>query len=157
VSIYVNHPTPAQEADIIANRTPNCSKEVHYWIAGFAAELRKFQMEKPPSISEMITLALAMERNKMSRITPEDKPFILPFIAKTYKDRKSLLKDSQFETLMDSADIAARELKESEEQKVKEVRRKELEELSVSEATMKHKLFIDSGNSHSPQCEVLAN
>ena len=82
---------PEQEAAIVASRTPHCAKAIHYFIAGFAKTLRAFKMEKPPSISEMITLALALDNLNLKEIRDDHKAVMLPFIAKTEKDRASLL------------------------------------------------------------------
>ena len=111
IRVYINHPTPEKEAEIIANRTPNCSKDIHHFIAGFAKTLRGFPMQKPPSISEMITLALALDLLKVKEIKDEHKSIILPFIAKTAKDRATLLIPGRFEQFMDNARIVAQELK----------------------------------------------
>ena len=103
--IYINHPTPEQEAAIVASRTPHCAKAIHYFIAGFAKTLRAFKMEKPPSISEMITLALALDKLNLKEISDDHKAVMLPFIAKTEKDRASLLVPGRFESFMDNARI----------------------------------------------------
>ena len=108
--IYINHPTPEQEAAIVASRTPHCAKAIHYFIAGFAKTLRAFKMEKPPSISEMITLALALDKLNLKEIRDDHKAVMLPFIAKTEKDRASLLVSGRFESFMDNARIFANEM-----------------------------------------------
>jgi MoxR-like ATPase len=108
--IYINHPTPEQEAAIVASRTPHCAKAIHYFIAGFAKTLRAFKMEKPPSISEMITLALALDKLNLKEIRDDHKAVMLPFIAKTEKDRASLLVPGRFESFMDNARIFANEM-----------------------------------------------
>ena len=109
--IYIDHPTPEQEAAIVASRTPTCSKEIHYFIAGFAQALREGRMRKPPSISEMITLARVLARLKVEEIRDEHKSIILPFIAKTHKDREGLLISGKFEELMNSARTRAAGMK----------------------------------------------
>jgi len=108
--IYINHPTPEQEAAIVASRTPHCAKAIHYFIAGFAKTLRAFKMEKPPSISEMITLALALDKLNLKEISDDHKAVMLPFIAKTEKDRASLLVPGRFESFMDNARILANDM-----------------------------------------------
>lgn len=42
-------------------RTPNQSPEFHQGMAGLAKALRGWSLEKPPSISEMLDLAQALE------------------------------------------------------------------------------------------------
>jgi MoxR-like ATPase len=114
--IYINHPTPEQEAAIVASRTPHCAKAIHYFIAGFAKTLRAFKMEKPPSISEMITLALALDKLNLREIRDDHKAVMLPFIAKTEKDRASLLVPGRFESFMDNARIIADEMERNDAQ-----------------------------------------
>jgi MoxR-like ATPase len=115
--LYIDHPTPELEATIVASRTPKCAKEIHYFIAGFAQTLRAFTMEKPPSISEMITLAQALDKLNLKEIRDEHKAVMLPFIAKTEKDRKTLLIGGRFEQFMDNARILAEEMKARDMQK----------------------------------------
>jgi hypothetical protein len=67
-------------------------------------------MEKPPSISEMITLALALDKLNLKEIRDDHKAVMLPFIAKTEKDRASLLVSGRFESFMDNARIIADEM-----------------------------------------------
>ncbi len=67
-------------------------------------------MEKPPSISEMITLALALDKLNLKEIRDDHKAVMLPFIAKTEKDRASLLVPGRFESFMDNARIIADEM-----------------------------------------------
>jgi hypothetical protein len=67
-------------------------------------------MEKPPSISEMITLALALDKLNLKEIRDDHKAVMLPFIAKTEKDRASLLVPGRFESFMDNARIFANEM-----------------------------------------------
>lgn len=101
--IYIDHPDAQREADIIESRTPECSEDVHYFIAGLAKQLRNFKMTKSPSISEMITLARAMALHKMTKITSEDKAFLMPFFAKNDKDRAFMNTDGRFEQIVNSA------------------------------------------------------
>jgi hypothetical protein len=67
-------------------------------------------MEKPPSISEMITLALALDKLNLKEISDDHKAVMLPFIAKTEKDRASLLVPGRFESFMDNARILANDM-----------------------------------------------
>ena len=108
--IYIDHPTPEREAAIVASRTPQCPKAIHYFIAGFARSLRSFKMQKPPSISEMIALARVLDKMKLQELRDEHKAVMLPFIAKTEKDRASLLVPGRFESFMDNARIIADEM-----------------------------------------------
>jgi len=89
--LRVEHPTPQREAKILRMRTPNQSAEFHQGMAGLAKALRGWSLEKPPSISEMLDLAQALEVLGEQRITPEMRDILLPLLAKTEADRKKLL------------------------------------------------------------------
>jgi MoxR-like ATPase len=51
-SLYlrVEHPSAEREAEIVALRTPNSSREFHAGMAGLAKALRGWSLEKPPSV-----------------------------------------------------------------------------------------------------------
>lgn len=89
--LRIDHPTPQREAKILQLRTPNQSPEFHRGMAGLAKALRGWSLEKPPSISEMLDLAQALEILGESRITPEMRDILLPLLAKTEADRRKLL------------------------------------------------------------------
>src|SRR5215469_11515112 len=89
--LRIDHPTPQREAKILQQRTPNQSAEFHRGMAGLAKALRGWSMEKPPSISEMLDLAQALEVLNERRITPEMRDILLPLLAKTEADRRKLL------------------------------------------------------------------
>ena len=91
----------------------------HRFIAGLAKSLRAYTMEKPPSISEMNDVAMAMELLRIDRILPEHKQIILPLIAKTEGDCKRLLMKEAFESIVRMAgrhaeQIAKEDVRESE-------------------------------------------
>jgi MoxR-like ATPase len=89
--VRIDHPTPQREAKILQLRTPNQSAEFHRDMAGLAKALRGWSLEKPPSISEMLDLAQALEVLEEPRITPEMRDVLLPLLAKTEADRRKLL------------------------------------------------------------------
>jgi MoxR-like ATPase len=89
--LRIEHPTPQREAKILRLRTPNQSAEFHRGMAGLAKALRGWSLEKPPSISEMLDLAQALEVLGEGRITPEMRDVLLPLVAKTEADRRKLL------------------------------------------------------------------
>ena len=89
--LRIDHPTPQREAKILQLRTPNQSSEFHRGMAGLAKALRGWSLEKPPSISEMLDLAQALEVLNERRITPEMRDILLPLLAKTEADRRKLL------------------------------------------------------------------
>ena len=98
--IRVEHPTPAREAEIIASRTPNASADFHNQIAGVALAFRNYSLEKPPSVSEMILFANALQLLGVDQVTPELRDVFLPFLAKTEKDRRHLLLREGFSSLL---------------------------------------------------------
>jgi MoxR-like ATPase len=113
--LIVEHPTAEREAAIVAKRTPDASENTHRFIAGLAKSLRAYTMEKPPSISEMNDVALAMRLLGIEQIKPEHKDIMLPLIAKTEGDRKRLLMKQAFESIVRIADRYASEMSPGEE------------------------------------------
>jgi MoxR-like ATPase len=89
--LRVEHPTPQREARILQMRTPNQSSDFHRGMAGLAKALRGWSLEKPPSISEMLDLAQALEVLGEERITPDMRDILLPLLAKTEADRRKLM------------------------------------------------------------------
>jgi MoxR-like ATPase len=89
--LRIDHPTPQREAKILRMHTPSQSAEFHQGMAGLAKALRGWSLEKPPSISEMLDLAQALEVLGEDRITPEMRDILLPLLAKTEADRRKLL------------------------------------------------------------------
>jgi MoxR-like ATPase len=108
--LVVEHPSAEREAAIVAKRTPGAGEETHQFIAGLAKSLRAYTLEKPPSISEMNDVALAMELLGIQRLGPEHKDIMLPLIAKTEGDRKRLLLKQAFESIVRMANRYANEL-----------------------------------------------
>ena len=121
--LVVEHPTAEREAAIVARRTPNAGEETHQFIAGLAKSLRAYTLEKPPSISEMNDVSLAMELLGITRLGPEHKDIMLPLIAKTEGDRKRLLLKQAFESIVHMAGAHAEELaRQTEHSEVAETR-----------------------------------
>jgi MoxR-like ATPase len=85
--VRVEHPTPAREAEIIASRTPDADERFHH--------------EKPPSVSEMIDFANALRLLGTDHVTEDLRDVLLPFLAKTEKDRRHLLLREGFKSLLD--------------------------------------------------------
>jgi MoxR-like ATPase len=98
--IRVEHPTPEREAEIIANRTPEASSAFHREMAGIALSFRNYSLEKPPSVSEMIDFANALQLLGTDHVTPDLRDVLLPFLAKTEKDRRHLLLREGFSSLL---------------------------------------------------------
>jgi MoxR-like ATPase len=99
--VRVEHPTPAREAEIIASRTPEADETFHREMAGIALSFRNYSLEKPPSVSEMIDFAKALELLGTDHVTEEHRDVLLPFLAKTEKDRRHLLLREGFKSLLD--------------------------------------------------------
>jgi MoxR-like ATPase len=99
--IRVEHPTPEREAEIIASHTPNAGAAFHREVAGIALSFRNYSLEKPPSVSEMIDFAHALQLLGSDHVTPELRDVLLPFLAKTEKDRRHLLLREGFRSLLD--------------------------------------------------------
>jgi MoxR-like ATPase len=112
--LRVEHPTPEREAAIVKNKTPTASTATHRFIAGLAKALRAFNLEKPPSISEMNDVAQAMQILSLEEISAFHKDIMLPLIVKTEGDRKRMLMKQAFEVVIFTAKKNA-EAMESEE------------------------------------------
>jgi MoxR-like ATPase len=98
--LRVEHPTSEREAKILQIRTPQASMDFHRGMAGLAKALRGWSLEKPPSISEMLDLAQALQLLGTEQITPEMRDILLPLLAKTEADRKKLLLRDGFASLV---------------------------------------------------------
>jgi len=99
----------------VAKRTRHASEKTHRYIAGLAKSLRAYTMEKPPSISEMNDVALAMQLLGIEQIKSEHKDIMLPLIAKTEGDRKRLLMKQAFESIVRIAGRYALEMSPHDE------------------------------------------
>ncbi len=111
--VRVEHPKPEREAEIIASRTPEASDEFHREMAGIALSFRNYSLEKPPSVSEMIDFANALQLLGTDHVLPEHRDVLLPFLAKTEKDRRHLLLREGFKSLLDDGARFARNLAHS--------------------------------------------
>ena len=98
--LRVEHPTAEREAEIVALRTPDSTREFHAGMAGLARALRGWSMEKPPSVSEILDLAQALKVLGTEQITPEMRDILLPLLAKTEADRRKLLLRDGFASLI---------------------------------------------------------
>ena len=101
--LVVEHPTAEMEAAIVKSKTPTANATTHRFIAGLAKALRSFNLEKPPSISEMNDVAQAMQLLSMDEIHAVDKEIMLPLIVKTEGDRKRMLMKQAFEVIIHTA------------------------------------------------------
>ncbi|MGE5324440.1 MAG: AAA family ATPase [Actinomycetota bacterium] len=111
--LRIDHPTPEREARILELRMPNQKPEFHRRMAGLAKALRGWSLEKPPSISEMLDLAQALEVLGKQEITPEMRDILLPLLAKTEADRRKLLLRDGWASLVNDAQQYSQEAIES--------------------------------------------
>lgn len=98
--LRVDYPTVERETEILQARGANHDKALLGQIAGLAHALRGWNMEKPPSIAEMLVLAQALEILEVKEILPEQRDILLPLLAKTEGDRGRLLLREGFEGLV---------------------------------------------------------
>jgi len=109
--LRVEHPSAEREAEIVALRTPDADRTFHAHLAGLAKALRGWSLEKPPSISEILDLAKALEILAATEITADMRDILLPLLAKTEADRKKLLLRDGFASLVfDAKQYAAQTL-----------------------------------------------
>ena len=94
------YPTVERETEILALRTQGQSEALRVQLAGLARALRGWNMEKPPSIAEMLDLAKALEILGVDEISSGQRDVLLPLLAKTHADRKRLLMREGFEGLV---------------------------------------------------------
>jgi MoxR-like ATPase len=94
------YPTIEREAEILTLQTQGQSEALRAQLAGLARALRGWNMEKPPSIAEMLDLAKALEILGVDEISSGQRDVLLPLLAKTQADRKRLLMREGFEGLV---------------------------------------------------------
>jgi len=94
------YPTIEREVEILSARGKGQDSTVQGQLAGLACALRAWNMEKPPSIAEILDLARALEILGMGEINPKDRDLLLPLLAKTPSDRRRLSMNAGFEGLV---------------------------------------------------------
>ena len=94
------YPTVKRERAILAIRSRSENLRLRGQLAGLAHALRGWNMEKPPSIAEMLDLAQALEILRVEEISHEQRDLLLPLLAKTEADRKRLMLRAGFEGLV---------------------------------------------------------
>ena len=94
------YPSIEQEQEILAIRSKQHRARLGGQVAGLAHALRGWNMEKPPSIAEMLDLAEALEILGTNEISHQQRDLLLPLLAKTEADRKRLLLRAGFEGLV---------------------------------------------------------
>lgn len=94
------YPSLEQEREILSVRSRQDSLARRGQLAGLAHALRGWNMEKPPSIAEMLDLAEALAILGTDEISHQHRDLLLPLLAKTEIDRKRLLLRAGFESLV---------------------------------------------------------
>lgn len=94
------YPTVERETEILCVRSRSGSPRLRSQLAGLAHALRGWNMEKPPSIAEMLDLSRALEILGVEEISHEQRDLLLPLLAKTEADRKRLMLRAGFEGLV---------------------------------------------------------
>ena len=94
------YPTVEREREILAIRSNSENVCLRDQLAGLAHALRGWNMEKPPSIAEILDLAHALEILEVDEISHEQRDLLLPLLAKTDADRKRLMLRAGFESLV---------------------------------------------------------
>jgi len=95
-----DYPTVEREVRILTERSGSQDARLLGQMAGLAHALRGWNMEKPPSIAEMLDLARALEILGVEEILPEQRDILLPLLAKTEGDRGRLLLREGFDGLV---------------------------------------------------------
>jgi MoxR-like ATPase len=94
------YPTVEREVEILTTRGIDHQPAMLGQLAGLAHALRGWNMEKPPSIAEMLDLAQALQILGVQEIMPSQRDVLLPLLAKTEADRGRLLLREGFEGLI---------------------------------------------------------
>lgn len=94
------YPTVEREVEILAARNATSEPLLLGQMAGLAHALRGWNMEKPPSIAEMLDLGQALQVLGVKEVLPEQRDVLLPLLAKTEADRGRLLLREGFEGLI---------------------------------------------------------
>jgi MoxR-like ATPase len=110
------YPTVEREREILAGRSRCGSLRLRGQLAGLAHALRGWNMEKPPSIAEMLDLAQALEILAVEEISSDQRDLLLPLLAKTETDRRRLLLRAGFDGLVADSKRYRDELMAMEEQ-----------------------------------------
>jgi MoxR-like ATPase len=105
------YPTVEREVEILTVRSVSQEPELLGQMAGLAHALRGWNMEKPPSIAEMLELGEALRILGVKEIVPEQRDVLLPLLAKTEGDRGRLLLREGFEGLIADSKVYREKLR----------------------------------------------
>lgn len=118
-----DYPTVERETEILSARSRSDSVRLRGQLAGLAHALRGWNMEKPPSVAEMLDLSRALKILAVEEISHEQRDLLLPLLAKTESDRKRLMLRAGFEGLVADSKRYRDELAMSHEPSQKTSRR----------------------------------
>jgi MoxR-like ATPase len=105
------YPTVEREVEILTVRSASQAPALLGQMAGLAHALRGWNMEKPPSIAEMLDLGEALRILCVKEIVPEQRDVLLPLLAKTEGDRGRLLLREGFEGLIADSKVYQEKLR----------------------------------------------
>lgn len=105
------YPTVEREVEIFTAKAANQEPALLGQMAGLAHALRGWNMEKPPSIAEMLDLGEALRILGVKEILPEQRDLLLPLLAKTEGDRGRLLLREGFEGLIADSKVYQEKLR----------------------------------------------
>ncbi len=105
------YPTVEREVEIFTAKAANQEPGLLGQMAGLAHALRGWNMEKPPSIAEMLDLGEALRILDVKEILPEQRDLLLPLLAKTEGDRGRLLLREGFEGLIADSKVYQEKLR----------------------------------------------
>ena len=109
------YPTVEREVEILTAKAANQQPALLAQMAGLAHALRGWNMEKPPSIAEMLDLGEALRILGVKGIVPEQRDVLLPLLAKTEGDRGRLLLREGFEGLIADSKVYQEKLRRTSE------------------------------------------
>jgi MoxR-like ATPase len=117
-SFYVRfeYPSTEREIQILSCRASDCGLEARRHTAAFARALRSLSLSKPPSISEILEMAQVMKLLGTTEVAPDLRKVLLPVLVKTESDRRLLMIDDQWESLIYDAKKYLEELVVEREQ-----------------------------------------
>ena len=105
------YPTVEREVEIFTAKATNQEPALLGQMAGLAHALRGWNMEKPPSIAEMLDLGEALQILGVKEILPVQRDLLLPLLAKTEGDRGRLLLREGFEGLIADSKVYQEKLR----------------------------------------------
>jgi MoxR-like ATPase len=101
IYLWMDYPTPKEEVEILGLRAARPHPALDTQIAGHAVALRRYLLEKPPAVSEMLMLKEALALLGIEEIRAEHREVVLPLVIKKKKDRDKMTKmDHAFEDVL---------------------------------------------------------